>query len=245
MSLADGERYNARLMPLMLGDVLPDRCIPVEYIMYDLWESMRAHDSEMADEILEPVFEFMRAQTDKARTREMGLKEYLEYRERDVGKGCELKLDSPSACRMFADRTTPRLLAALMRFSMGLRIPPADLALARLVDMNCSKHLSVINDIWSFEKELLASKTAHEEGGVLCTSVATFAREAELSVAAAKRVLYWLCREWEARHAELVRDVLAKRDTPELRAYLKGLEYQMSGNEFWSRTTLRYLAPTE
>lgn len=87
MSLADGERYNAHLMPLMRGDVLPDRSVPVEYIMYNLWESMRAHDSEMADEILEPVFEFMRAQTDKAST-----KEYLEYRERDVGKGCEAGL---------------------------------------------------------------------------------------------------------------------------------------------------------
>lgn len=132
-----------------------------------------------------------------------------------------------------------------MRFSMGLRISPEDLALARPADMNCSKHLSVVNDIWSFEKELLASKTAHEEGGILCTSVATFATEADLPIPSAKRVLYWLCREWESRHVELVDEVLAKRDTPELRQYLKGLEYQMSGNEFWSRTTLRYLAPTE
>ena len=132
-----------------------------------------------------------------------------------------------------------------MRFSMGLKISAADLESAPPVDMNCSKHLSVINDIWSFEKELLASQTAHAEGGFLCTGVATFANEAEVSVQAAKRVLYSLCREWEVRHLELVREVLAKRDTPELRLYLKGLEYQMSGNEYWSRTTLRYLAPTE
>lgn len=87
MSLAEGEAYNAHLMPLMRGDVLPDRSIPVQYMMYDLWESMRAHDLEMADEVLEPVFVFMRAQTDKVRTKQMGLREYLEYRERDVGKG--------------------------------------------------------------------------------------------------------------------------------------------------------------
>lgn len=132
-----------------------------------------------------------------------------------------------------------------MRFSMGLKISPEDLQIARPVDMNCSKHLSVINDIWSFEKELLASQTAHAEGGVLCTGVSTFAHEAEVSIPAAKRVLYALCREWEARHAELVHDALAQRDTPELRAYVKGLEYQMSGNEKWSRSTLRYLAPCE
>jgi aristolochene synthase len=132
-----------------------------------------------------------------------------------------------------------------MRFSMGLKISPTELDLARPVDMNCSKHLSVVNDIWSFEKELLASKTLHQEGGVLCTSVAILAREAELTYPASKRVLYAMSREWELKHDKLVQEVLAKKDTAELRAYMKGLEYQMSGNELWSRTTLRYLAPTE
>lgn len=132
-----------------------------------------------------------------------------------------------------------------MRFSMRLHVRPEDLAVVRAVDMNCSKHLSVINDIWSYEKEVLASETAHEEGGVLCTGVAIFAAETEVSIVAAKRVLYLLCREWEAHHDELVAEALAKRDNPDLRAYVKGLEYQMSGNEMWSRTTLRYLAPRE
>ncbi|KAF1829175.1 Aristolochene synthase in complex with 12,13 Difluorofarnesyl diphosphate [Decorospora gaudefroyi] len=219
MSLAEGEAYNNKLMPIARGDVLPDRHVPVEYIMYDLWESMRACDREMANQVLEPVFTFMRAQTDPTRLRPMDLKEYFEYRERDVGKG---------------------LLAALMRFCMGLRMSTEELAIARPVDMNCSKHLSIINDIWSFEKELLASKTAHKEGGALCTGVAIFAEGAEVSTSAAKRVLYALCREWEERHKELEAEALAQRNTPELRAYLKGLEHQMSGNEMWSRTTLRY-----
>lgn len=132
-----------------------------------------------------------------------------------------------------------------MRFTIGLSIPLSDLDLARPVDMNCSKHLSIINDIWSFEKELLTSQTAHEEGGSLCTGVATIAADAEISTAAAKRVLYSLCREWEAQHFGLVQAVLARQDTPELRKYLQGLEYQMAGNELWSRTTLRYLVPGE
>lgn len=131
-----------------------------------------------------------------------------------------------------------------MRFCMGLQLSPEELAVARPVDMNCSKHLSIVNDIWSFEKELLASKTLHEEGGVLCTAVAIFADGANISPAAAKRVLYSLSREWETQHDQLTAEVLAKVDTPQLRAYMKGLEYQMSGNEIWSRTTLRYLAPT-
>lgn len=54
--------------------------------MYDLWESMRAHDRELANEVLEPTFLFMRAQTDKIRLEISELGEYLEYREKDVGK---------------------------------------------------------------------------------------------------------------------------------------------------------------
>ena len=86
MSLADGSAYNENLIVIARGDRLPDRSKPVEWIMYDLWESMRAHDKELADCVLEPMFTFMRAQTDKARLVPMNLQEYFDYRERDVGK---------------------------------------------------------------------------------------------------------------------------------------------------------------
>ena len=86
MSLEDGRVYNEKLMPISRGDVLPDRNVPVEWITYDLWESMRAFDRKLADEILEPVFTFMRAQTDPRRKNVMDFGEYLEYREGDVGK---------------------------------------------------------------------------------------------------------------------------------------------------------------
>ncbi|KAL4916492.1 Aristolochene synthase [Aspergillus aurantiobrunneus] len=224
MSLEDGEAYNEALMPISRGDVLPDRSVPVEYIMYDLWESMRAHDRPMADEILEPVFLFMRAQTDRTRVRPMGLGAYLEYRERDVGKA---------------------LLSALMRFSMGLQVSPLELELVDEIDANCSKHLSVVNDIYSYEKEEQASRTAHAEGGVLCTSVRIIADEAAIPIPAAKRVLFAMCREWEQQHQVLVQELAASgRQTASLEAYVQGLELQMSGNELWSRTTLRYNSPS-
>lgn len=86
MSLEEGSRYNENLIPISRGDLLPNREIPVEWITYDLWESMRAFDKELADGILEPVFVFMRAQTDKARFTIRGMGPYLEYREKDVGK---------------------------------------------------------------------------------------------------------------------------------------------------------------
>lgn len=129
-----------------------------------------------------------------------------------------------------------------MRFSMGLHLSDADFASVTEVEKNCGRHISIINDIYSFEKELLASKTAHQEGGVLCSAVQIFAQEAGLSFEAAKHVLYSLAREWEFVHQELV----AKREaapggcTEAVKAYINGLEYHMSGNELWSQTTKRY-----
>ncbi|KAI8953277.1 Aristolochene synthase in complex with 12,13 Difluorofarnesyl diphosphate [Xylaria longipes] len=224
MSLVDGEEYNNRLIDLSRGHVMPDRSVPVEYIIYDLWENMRACDAAKAEIVMEGTFLFMRAQTDKTRLKPMTLHEYLEYREKDVGKA---------------------LLGSLMTFSMNLELSEQEAVAAMPADRACSKHLSVVNDAWSYEKEVRASKMLHEEGAVLCTCVAILAHDSELSIPATKRVLYSMVREWELQFKDLVAGILTSIDTPALRAYLQGLELQMTGNEHWSRTTLRYLRPSD
>ena len=130
-----------------------------------------------------------------------------------------------------------------MRFSMGLKIDKSELATARTVEKNCSKHISVLNDIYSYDKEVITAKTGHQEGAVLCSSVQILAREADIDPIAAKRVLWSMCREWERCHKKLVAKIEKEQQqaSPALRAYLKGLEYQMSGNEKWSESTLRYI----
>ena len=110
------------------------------------------------------------------------------------------------------------------------------------LERNCSKQISVVNDIYSWEKELKASKTGHREGAALCSAVKVVAEQTHLNFDAAKRVLWSMTREWERTHDELAAELLA---TPadvaqNVRDYIQGLEYQMSGNELWSRTTLRY-----
>ncbi|KAF2219244.1 Aristolochene synthase in complex with 12,13 Difluorofarnesyl diphosphate [Elsinoe ampelina] len=99
MSFENGLAYNNKLMPIMRGDVLPDRTCPVEWIMYDLWEGIRACNRELADNVLEPTFLFMRSQTDRDLSVLKNLGQYLEHREKDVGKA---------------------LLSALMCFAMDL-----------------------------------------------------------------------------------------------------------------------------
>ncbi|ORY66216.1 aristolochene synthase [Pseudomassariella vexata] len=223
LSLEDGASYNERLICISRGDVdaLPDRNVPVEWITYDLWEDMRACDRELADGVLEPTFTFMRAQTDKCRLGIKELGQYLEYREKDVGQA---------------------LLCALMRFSMNLHISDEELASVREIEMNCAKHISVLNDIYSWEKEVSAASSGHHEGSALCSSVLVLSNQTKLDVTASKRILWVLCREWELVHEQLVKKRLASVEpcSSDLKAYMNGLKYQMSGNEAWSGKTPRY-----
>ncbi|KNG46670.1 aristolochene synthase [Stemphylium lycopersici] len=180
MSLEEGSAYNEHLIGISGGTTRPNHSIPVEWITYDLWNDMRACDIELADDMKEPVFAFMRAQVDTKRLCVKTLGEYLEYRERDVGQG--------------------------------------------------------------WEKELKASKVVHEEGAVLCSAVSVLSVETTLSIPSTKRVLWVMCREWELRHKQLVVNRLASGQPcgHDLKIFIKGLEFQMSGNEVWSSTTPRY-----
>lgn len=135
-----------------------------------------------------------------------------------------------------------RLLSALMRFTMGIAMPEDELAAMKAVEANCSKQLSVVNDIFSFEKEERASRTGHKEGAHLCSAVKILAEETNLDIKATKRVLWAMVREWERAHELLVLEKLEAVEgcSEAAKLYMKGLEYQMSGNEQWSKTTLRY-----
>ena len=125
-----------------------------------------------------------------------------------------------------------------MRFVMKLDLTPKELDDLEAIDRNCAKHISVVNDIYSWEKELEKSNSSREEGAILCSSVKVLAQECNVGVEAAKKILWTMCREWELVHVELARE-LASRG-PGIAQYCEGLGYQMSGNELWSRTTMRY-----
>ncbi|KFY03254.1 hypothetical protein O988_01597, partial [Pseudogymnoascus sp. VKM F-3808] len=79
MSFDDGKSYNERLMPIARGDVKPDPSTPVEWMFGDIWANMRAQDITLANNILEPCFVFMRAQTDKSRKSINEFGDYMNY----------------------------------------------------------------------------------------------------------------------------------------------------------------------
>lgn len=132
-----------------------------------------------------------------------------------------------------------------MRFSMDLHLTPEDLATVVPLERNCAKHISIVNDIYSWEKELLASQTGHSEGSALCSAVQVVSQEGKISIEASKRVLWTFAREWEYQHEVLANERINHPDgcSQAIKDYVKGLEYQMSVNELWSKTTLRYMTP--
>ena len=121
---------------------------------------------------------------------------------------------------------------------MGLHLTSEELEYIKDVDENCSKHIVVVNDIYSWEKEREKSMTGHMEGSRLCSSVQVMSNTANVSVEAAKRIPWVMCREWEAHHKQPVASKLNVR--PEVITYCRGLESLMAGNELWSKTTKRY-----
>ncbi|KAI9035231.1 terpenoid synthase [Aspergillus affinis] len=217
-SLEEGSAYNARLIAISKGERLPDRTVPVQAITYDLWHEIRECDKILAEDLLHSVIIFMRAQTDKTRLGISELGKYLNYRERDVGQG---------------------LLSALLRFTMKLYLTDDELHRAGPVERNSAKHIAIVNDIYSWHKEQLASQTLHQEGAALCSAVQVVANETALGFPAAQRVLWTMCREWESVHQQLVQDVISE-GSDSLQIYVRGIEYQMSGNERWSESTPRY-----
>ncbi|KAI0861524.1 Aristolochene synthase in complex with 12,13-Difluorofarnesyl diphosphate [Xylaria cubensis] len=218
MSFDEGRAYNGKLMAIVRREEAPDRSIPVQSMFHDLWESMRANDEELTEGIVEPLFIFMRSQTDDRRAQPMSLMQYLEYRDKDIGQA---------------------LLCALMRFCLDIKLIPEELALVHPADVNCGKHIAVINDIWSFEKEALTARN-DQEGSVLCNSVAILSAEAGLSTASSKRILHYMCLEWEEKHRKMLEELLDGHENAVLTNYFQGLEYQMSGNLAWSKLTHRY-----
>jgi aristolochene synthase len=131
-----------------------------------------------------------------------------------------------------------------MRFSMELKPSAAELAAMKPLEENCSKQISLVNDIYSFEKEVLAAQTGHKEGSCLCSAVKVVSEETGLNVGATKRVLWSMVREWELAHDAMCEALISSGvDSQAARDYMLGLQFQMSGNELWSRTTPRYLMP--
>ncbi|KAG9387024.1 Aristolochene synthase [Pyrenophora tritici-repentis] len=162
------------------------------------------------DELLKPTVDFLRAQVDGNRTKRMSLDEYF------------------------------AMLSGIMRFCAGLSITPEELELAKEVEENCMKHITFVNDICSYDKEVMTASEGSELGA-MCSSVPIIKADHRVDDdQEAKSIMWEMVRDWELRHFELVEKISSKNISPALAKYLKGVEYQAAGNEHWSLLTPRY-----
>ena len=140
------------------------------------------------------------------------------------------------------NKAVSSFVAACIRYSSQLRIPDETLKSVARIEESYGKLGIIVNDIHSFDKELHLWNKDRKEGAKLLNIVNTMSIEAGVSHGTAKRILWFLCREWEIDHQEMVAKVLEGKggSDPALTSYLKGLEYVLSGNEYWSETTERY-----
>lgn len=137
-----------------------------------------------------------------------------------------------------------------MRYGMDLKVSEANLDSIKDIEISYSRLGIVVNDIHSFEKEVRAYNKKKMEGAKVLNMVQMQALDTGISYASAKRVLWVLCREWELQHLEMVKSREMDLDLTglegkgekdeDLRKYMKGLEYILSGNEKWSEYTERY-----
>ncbi|KAI1434150.1 Aristolochene synthase [Xylaria sp. CBS 124048] len=218
MPIEIAEEYNERLILIARGLERPDPTIPAEWMMWDLWEDMRAHNKELAHSVEAPCFLFMRAQVDKTRLELDDLSLYFQFREKDIGTA---------------------LVCAIMTFGMGIILTEEEQALARPVVSNFAKNLLCFNDIYSYEKELRVQEGGHT-GGQILSAVPIVEALAKVGPESAKRILWTMCREWEHNHHRLVAETLKNYPSTTLESFFRGLEYQYAGNELWSHETGRY-----
>jgi len=78
---------------------------------------------------------------------------------------------------------------------MDQHLTPDELDRARGLETNFSNCIASINDLYSYRKEVLASRTLHPEGATIFSAVQVIADETHLPTSMAERVLWTLLRE--------------------------------------------------
>ena len=132
------------------------------------------------------------------------------------------------------------VLSGLSRFCTPFHLTELELAFLEPLERVAANHISVVNDILSWEKEVRAAEKGHEEGASICSSVKILSEQTGLSIESTKKVLWYMVREWECVFDGLARNVIDKGCREEVKGYMTGLKNQVSGNEAWCRRTGRY-----
>lgn len=129
-----------------------------------------------------------------------------------------------------------------MAFGLDISLTPIEIKTIAEIETLQAYHLLVINDYYSFEKELLDSQTKHLEGAKLFNVVSVLADEIDVSYTSSKAIIDVMLKKWEEEWRVMVEKIEAKGECTEtMKKYLRGKEYMNLGNVVWSATTRRYV----
>jgi aristolochene synthase len=131
-----------------------------------------------------------------------------------------------------------RLAKLMLRFGGGMNLNNYHEEAVHQLDINAARSIGIMNDIYSFEKEIQTSQASGTDIASLCSSVEVVSRECKVKADTAKDILLTICRDWERQHEALSEEIISR--SPELSSYCTALGYLISGNEAWSKETFRY-----
>ncbi|OQE44342.1 hypothetical protein PENCOP_c002G04633 [Penicillium coprophilum] len=211
--------YRDQVTKVALGTASPDRSICLEWMLHDTIMAMRSMDELLANDVAQGFCQLLQAQTSQERTTIKTLGAYLKLRETDVGRP---------------------LYTALIRFGAKLCLTTTELKKAAALESTAFRYFSVVNDIYSWEREWKVYQANPTDGAQPFSAIYIFANETGLSYKACKRLMYSYCRELELALKQSRAEIRTEKLRHELELYIKGLEYFMSGIELWSQWTPRY-----
>lgn len=84
MSLEEGSALIERIISIVKGTLEPDKSVPAESMMKEVWDNLASIDKVLTDQMKEPAFVFWRSQVAAERLAPKTLKTYLRYREDDI-----------------------------------------------------------------------------------------------------------------------------------------------------------------
>lgn len=85
IDLEEGKTLCKKLIPIAMGQKLPNRSDPYEWITYDVFTSMRACDKELADQVVQGALVYFTGQVDSRRLTCSDMGSLLRQRMREAG----------------------------------------------------------------------------------------------------------------------------------------------------------------
>jgi aristolochene synthase len=171
--------------------------------------------------VLDTYMQMLACHCDPQRGASSTLRDYLVFREVDVGMP---------------------ICMAILYWTENIALTPSDIEILKPLEHVANYHVSILNDIFSFEREWTAAQNLGQ-GAVLVNGVRILADEAVVSVSAAKTLCFALVRAWEAEFQRMAEEILvgAEKVDGRLVRAIAGIERRMTGAEAFSWRTTRYL----